>query len=131
MSKVFTCNCCNYTTKKSSNYSRHLLSIKHLNNKDIKPDKDVMNNKILNSNKRDFICSCGKTYKHRGSLYNHIKSEGSDHNDISKNSKNLEESKNENEFTLEYQLKLEKEKSKLLNNIIILQEVIHKLSLIE
>ena len=45
--------------------------------------------------------------------------------------KEIEPYKDENEFTIENQLKLEKEKSKLLNNIIILQEVIYKLSLIE
>jgi len=55
--KVFFCEKCEYNCCRSSDFKKHLQSIKH-NTTKLQP-------KILN------ICSCGKAFSHRGSLYNH------------------------------------------------------------
>jgi hypothetical protein len=55
--KVFFCEKCDYNCFRSSDFKKHLQSIKH-NTTKLQP-------KILN------ICSCGKAFSHRGSLYNH------------------------------------------------------------
>ena len=54
---VFFCEKCDYNCFRSSDFKKHLQSIKH-NTTKLQP-------KILN------ICSCGKAFSHRGSLYNH------------------------------------------------------------
>ena len=66
--KVFSCEKCHYNCSRSSDFKKHLQSIKH-NTTKLQP-------KILN------ICSCGKTFTHRGSLYNHKRSCTKSTNDI-------------------------------------------------
>jgi len=61
--KIFSCKKCNYFTSRKSQYDRHLLTAKHknLHNTD---EKVPLEPKL-------FICICGKSYKHRQSLYTH------------------------------------------------------------
>ena len=59
----FFCEKCNYFTDKKSNYKKHLTTAKHLYLQNT--DKKVA--KVANN----FNCICGKTYKHRQSLYTH------------------------------------------------------------
>ena len=62
IAKKFECETCDYSCSKKSEWNRHILTRKHklLTNTDIK-DPLV------------FICECGKSYKHRQSLYTHKK----------------------------------------------------------
>jgi len=64
----FYCNNCSYSTCRKSQYDRHILTSKH---------KTTYNNlhtdlqKVQKSSK--FVCSCGKQYLHRQSLWGHKK----------------------------------------------------------
>jgi frataxin-like iron-binding protein CyaY len=57
----YICQECNYFTSKISQYNRHLLTEKH---------KRITANNI-SFNDTTFNCECGKSYKHKPSLYNH------------------------------------------------------------
>ena len=57
--REFHCEKCNYKCSRSGDFNKHLLSIKH-NTTKIQP-------------KNLHICPCGKSFSHRGSLYNHKK----------------------------------------------------------
>ncbi len=59
---LFECTKCEYTTSKNSEWKKHLLTIKHNNNN--KNNKDISNN---------FLCECGKKYKHLSTLSSHKK----------------------------------------------------------
>jgi hypothetical protein len=63
VAKYFKCENCDYFTSKKSNYNKHLLTAKHkyLQNTD----------KIVAKVAIKFDCICGKSYKHRQSLYTH------------------------------------------------------------
>ena len=81
--KNFSCEICNYVTSRKSQYERHLLTAKHkyLQNTDKKVPLEP----------KTFVCICGKSYKHRQSLYTHqskctyepIKSEEANENSVS------------------------------------------------
>jgi len=58
----FFCEKCDYRCSKKSSFEKHLLTKKHNTTK---------SDKILQDG---FTCDCGKTYKHRTSLYNHKRS---------------------------------------------------------
>ena len=64
--KNFYCEKCDFITCKKSNYDNHINTRKHkiLTNTD---KKNAENAKL-------FECDCGKTYKHRQSLFSHKKS---------------------------------------------------------
>ena len=68
-SEKFHCQKCDYYTSRKSQYDRHILTPKHKNTDKILPNTDAENAAITNN----FICSCGKEYKHRQSLFNHKK----------------------------------------------------------
>ena len=60
---LYSCSSCDFTCSKQSNYDSHILTRKH---------KILTNTyEILPKNASMHICSCGKQYKHRQSLYNH------------------------------------------------------------
>jgi len=62
------CEKCNYNCSYISEYNRHLLTAKHkmMTHDDTKTDK-----KQVTSN--EFICDCGKEYRHRQGLHKHKK----------------------------------------------------------
>jgi hypothetical protein len=62
---IFSCVLCNYNCSKKSDYEKHLTTVKHKN-------KIVVAN-IQQENVLMHICSCGKSYNHRASLFNHRK----------------------------------------------------------
>uniref|UniRef100_A0A6C0HCX0 C2H2-type domain-containing protein n=1 Tax=viral metagenome TaxID=1070528 RepID=A0A6C0HCX0_9ZZZZ len=70
VANYFYCNDCDYKTSKTSSWKKHLMTSKHQNtintiNSTIqKDDCETVQHK----------CSCGKTYKHYSSLWNHKKS---------------------------------------------------------
>jgi len=64
--KIFECEMCAFVCCKKGDYTRHLSTRKHKiqqNTTKIQPE----------SANNEFDCVCGKSYKHRGSLFNHIK----------------------------------------------------------
>jgi len=64
--KIFECEMCDFVCCKKGDYTRHLSTRKHKiqqNTSKIQPE----------SANTEFDCVCGKSYKHRGSLFNHIK----------------------------------------------------------
>lgn len=66
-SNEHSCEACNYTTSRLSQFTRHLLTAKHkmiTNTADLEPNAPKKVPKT-------FDCVCGKTYSHRQSLYNH------------------------------------------------------------
>jgi len=68
-SKRFFCKNCDYDTCRKSQYNRHLLTAKHINN-----DAELqMNDKKVPKSSVKFVCVCGKEYKYRQGLYTHRK----------------------------------------------------------
>jgi len=65
-SPKFSCENCNYSTSRKSQYERHLLTPKH---------KNTSNCYILTSENvpKKFQCICGKEYRHDSSYYKHKK----------------------------------------------------------
>ena len=67
----FVCDFCNYRCSKKSDFDKHLLTNKH----------KILQNPTLNvANSQNFVCHCGKTYKHSSTLYAHKKTCTSIHN---------------------------------------------------
>jgi len=68
---LFECTTCDFKCSKNSNYKLHLITAKHkrLTN----TSHNVGNSKKNAEKKPQFICECGKKYKHRQSLTNHKK----------------------------------------------------------
>jgi len=65
-SNKFICEKCDYITSRTSQWERHLLTLKHKNIN--------MDNKIVpNSSACNYICECGKEYKHQSGLCKHKK----------------------------------------------------------
>jgi hypothetical protein len=62
----YTCNFCDYSTCRKSQYDRHLLTAKH---------RKIVNDSEISSNIQDdiFECKCGKTYKYDSGYYRHKK----------------------------------------------------------
>ena len=58
------CENCNFICCKISDYNRHLLTRKH---------KILQNTTEITPKIIEHICDCGKSYKHRSSLWNHQK----------------------------------------------------------
>jgi hypothetical protein len=62
----FRCECCDYTCDKKSNFEKHLSTQKH---KNLHNTSDTA--VIVSKSSDKFNCVCGKSYKHRQSLYTH------------------------------------------------------------
>jgi len=58
----FKCNICKYLTSNKKDYKKHLETIKHQN---------LANPKNNPPEPPNYTCTCGNSYKHRQSLYNH------------------------------------------------------------
>ena len=76
LQKKYHCVFCNYTCNKSSDFDKHLETIKHhqratstTNNNNTFTNKKY---KSPNFNNR-YVCTCGKEYSHRQSLNKHKK----------------------------------------------------------
>jgi len=68
-SKKYTCENCDYSTSRKSQYDRHLLTTKHQKSyklDDIENDEDDAKSSC-------FTCKCGKEYKFRQGLWKHKK----------------------------------------------------------
>ena len=63
----YFCEICNFSTSNSKDYKRHLSTAKH---------KIQQNTTQIQPLHNRYYCECGKSYSHRGSLYNHKKSCG-------------------------------------------------------
>ena len=64
-SKYFECNTCDFKCCNKNDYNRHILTRKH----------EILQNTTEKNvkNSSNFICECGKEYKHHSSLWNHKK----------------------------------------------------------
>jgi len=58
----FKCNICKYLTSNKKDYKKHLETIKH---------QTLANPKNNPPEPPNYTCTCGNSYKHRQSLYNH------------------------------------------------------------
>ena len=63
----FICKCCDYKSRRKSQFDRHLLTLKHKNKENT---TKIQQN---TTEKGSYICECGKKYLHRASLHNHKK----------------------------------------------------------
>ena len=69
-SENYICYCCDYKTSRKSQYERHLLTQKHKNMINTYPG---LTEKGQKGPTREFVCGCGKVYKHKQSLFKHAK----------------------------------------------------------
>ena len=69
-SKKYFCKECDYSTCKKSQYTRHLLTSKHKKKTKYLP---ILTDLGPKSSTSEYVCECGKIYKHKQSLYNHKK----------------------------------------------------------
>jgi hypothetical protein len=60
----FCCEKCDYECYKKSDFNKHLLTLKH---------QTIQDNTLKIANTPNFVCNCGKIYKHSSSLYAHKK----------------------------------------------------------
>ena len=63
---LYNCECCDFKCSKKSNFDKHLSTDKHKN-------LTNPNGENAKHTSEDFICLCGKTYKHLSSLCAHKK----------------------------------------------------------
>ena len=68
----FFCEMCDFYCCKKSNFEKHILTRKHINTAKILTNTYKSNAENA-ENIDNFVCECGKEYKHRQSLYNHKK----------------------------------------------------------
>ena len=71
MQDKYYCKHCDFTTSNKYNYEKHLLTAKHLNT--TKYIKNTTNMQDMMHFTELHHCQCGKSYRHRASLYNHKK----------------------------------------------------------
>lgn len=64
LAKKFYCSTCDYRCNKKSDYEKHLSTFKHK----IRTNTSEISPKLV-----EYVCECGKSYKHRQSLYHHKK----------------------------------------------------------
>ena len=88
-SQKFSCNICRFITSRKSHYDKHMLTAKHLSSF----YANVENQKIKN-----YVCECGKLYKHNSSYHRHKKNCNFECNKTCKDS--YEDQKNETEIAI-------------------------------
>ena len=97
---AFNCVNCAYHTNNKKDYQKHLSTTKH------KSTSKILTTEEVNSPNK-FLCSCGKDYKHRQSLFTHKKNckheekEEDDDDDIANNSSLMMEILKQNQTMLE------------------------------
>ena len=81
--KKYFCEACDYSTFKKTDFARHLTTLKHKKSQNTykylqKNEKSDKNEKNENDEENDdenieekFYCRCGRSYKHRQSLFKH------------------------------------------------------------
>ena len=126
-SAKFTCEKCNYSTSRKSQYDRHLSTQKHKclhMLTDLVPKSSKC--EIVTKDKEVFSCECGKVYKHRQSLSIHKKTcnkcENTDTNNNNANS-DIRENDNYKDMFIE----LINENKEMRNMLIKQQEQISEL----
>ena len=62
------CEFCHYRTSNKKDYNKHLTTLKHINT-----INTITNNNLSPLVDKEYICECGKKYKHNASLFNHQK----------------------------------------------------------
>jgi hypothetical protein len=69
VANIYYCFICDYNTSRKGNLDKHLSSSKHVR----MTNDDVGGQKVAKSskNKHEFICDCGRFYKHRQGLWKH------------------------------------------------------------
>jgi hypothetical protein len=69
VANLFVCELCDYNTSRKCNFDKHISSIKHVR----MTNDDAGGQKVAKSskNKQEFICDCGRCYKHRQGLWKH------------------------------------------------------------
>ena len=63
--KQYICEKCTFISSNKKDYNKHLTTAKHINTTNTTPN--------TTKNTPQYICSCGKIYNYRASLYNHKK----------------------------------------------------------
>jgi hypothetical protein len=66
--KIYNCKKCNFISSNKKDYNKHLTTAKHINTTNTTQKPTIQPVDIPHH-----ICSCGRTYKYRASLYNHKK----------------------------------------------------------
>jgi hypothetical protein len=66
--KKIICDFCHYRTSNKKDYNKHLTTLKHMNT-----INTITNNNLSPLGDKEYICECGKKYKHNASLFNHKK----------------------------------------------------------
>ena len=66
--KTFHCELCDFKCIKLGDWNRHILTSKHIN-----ATNTTKNTTNMASITKEYICSCGKEYKHHSSLWTHKK----------------------------------------------------------
>ena len=70
--QIFSCEHCDFTCSKESNYNIHILTLKHKIRTNTNFDEEKKFQKVPDDNK-EYKCHCGKSYSHRQSLSVHKK----------------------------------------------------------
>jgi hypothetical protein len=70
-SKIYYCECCIYSTSRKSQYTRHLVTAKHI--KRVNDSEMVVKKFQKVPEQKGFACDCGKVYKYDSGFYRHKK----------------------------------------------------------
>jgi len=118
--KKYECEKCFFSTYNKYNYSSHLSTKKHIKN-----ISDISNNFDISDNIMPNQCKCGKSYKHRQSLYTHqkkcnfLEEKEKQITDIVEKEEEEEINYKECFYALMNQIKLQGEQTTILQNALI------------
>lgn len=101
--EIFYCEKCHFTCFKMSDWNRHIIRRKHIDGKNDKNNGENDNEKTPNNLTPDYVCECGRVYKHQSGLSRHKKTLDCH------NKKNYDEESN----------KIEDSEIKLLTNLVL------------